>query len=100
MADNNQVKLWFENTFTLDKEGLLHKDYVETLFKEKFKNLHCRDELKALKLSIKYDSQKIITYSGKKYKGFWVGMREEGTDIMGNEIEDGLAEAKGYMGTI
>ena len=72
---------------------------MDFLFKEKFKNLHCRDELKALKLSIKYDSQKIITYCGKKYKGFWVGMREEGTDIMGNDIDDGLAEAKGYMGT-
>ena len=41
----------------------------------------------------------MITYKSKKYKGFWVGMKEEGTDIIGNNINDSVAEAKGYMGT-
>ena len=57
MSDNNQVKDWFENTFTLHPDAMIHKDFVESIFNQRFKDKHCRDALKALKKPIKYDSQ-------------------------------------------
>lgn len=95
MADNNQVKLWFENTFTLQENGVIHREHVEAIFKNHFKGLHCRDELKSLKLPIRYNSQRYESKNCKKYKGFWEGMVIEGCDMFGNYLDSSVAEEKG-----
>ena len=94
MADNNQVKEWFDNTFTLHETSIVCKDCVEEVFKQTFKDKHCRDELKALKLPIKYNSQRKVIRNKKKYKGFWEGMIIEGLDIFGRQLCDSVEEEK------
>jgi hypothetical protein len=77
MNDNNQFSEWFEETFEVGSDYMIHKAHFNDIFDNSpHKNLKIKDELTRLKIPFKYDSQKQEYENGTRHKGWWVGFKK------------------------
>ena len=78
--DNDTFKTWFFDNFTIDEEGMIHKDEFNDTMKEFYKNKpfdlkKLKDNIARLRVKVSYNANQQKKMNNKKLKGYWVGLK-------------------------